>query len=83
MAARCEAVDVRVAPESRYYGYSVPWENDNTLVIDTKVGRTLVLTKWDTAQLHGRKSRSATRAWTMYTCQLTVTVDEIQSSTRA
>ena len=31
-----EAVDVRGAPESRLYGYSVgQWENDNTLVIDT------------------------------------------------
>jgi hypothetical protein len=31
-----EAVDVRGAPESRLYGYSVGrWENDNTLVIDT------------------------------------------------
>jgi hypothetical protein len=29
-------VDVRGAPESKYYGYSVGhWENDNTLVIDT------------------------------------------------
>jgi len=31
-----KAVDVRGAPESRYYGYSVGhWENDHTLVIDT------------------------------------------------
>src|SRR5437868_3525071 len=31
-----KAVDVKDAPESRYYGYSVGhWENDNTLVIDT------------------------------------------------
>jgi len=31
-----KAVDVRDAPESRYYGYSVGhWDNDNTLVIDT------------------------------------------------
>jgi len=31
-----KAVDVRGAPESRYYGYSIGhWENDNTLVIDT------------------------------------------------
>jgi hypothetical protein len=31
-----KAVDVRGAPESRYYGYSVGrWENDRTLVIDT------------------------------------------------
>jgi hypothetical protein len=31
-----KAVDVRGAPESRYYGYSVGhWDNDNTLVIDT------------------------------------------------
>jgi len=31
-----KAVDVRDAPESRFYGYSVGhWENDNTLVIDT------------------------------------------------
>jgi hypothetical protein len=31
-----KAVDVRGAPESRYYGYSVGhWENDNTLVIET------------------------------------------------
>lgn len=31
-----KAVDVRDAPESRYYGYSVGrWENDNILVIDT------------------------------------------------
>jgi hypothetical protein len=31
-----KAVDVKDAPESRYYGYSVGhWENDTTLVIDT------------------------------------------------
>jgi len=31
-----KAVDVKGAPESRFYGYSVGhWENDNTLVIDT------------------------------------------------
>ena len=31
-----KAVDVRGAPESRYYGHSVGrWENDTTLVIDT------------------------------------------------
>ncbi len=31
-----EAVDVRGAPESRYYGYSVGrWEGDHTLVIET------------------------------------------------
>jgi hypothetical protein len=31
-----KAVDVRGAPESKYYGYSVGhWDNDNTLVIDT------------------------------------------------
>jgi hypothetical protein len=31
-----KAVDVKDAPESRFYGYSVGhWENDNTLVIDT------------------------------------------------
>ena len=31
-----KAVDVKGAPESRYYGYSVGhWENDNTLVIET------------------------------------------------
>jgi hypothetical protein len=31
-----KAVDVKDAPESRYYGYSVGrWENDNTLVIET------------------------------------------------
>ena len=31
-----KAVDVRGAPESRYYGYSVGhWENDTTFVVDT------------------------------------------------
>jgi hypothetical protein len=31
-----KAVDVKGAPESRYYGYSTGhWENDNTLVIET------------------------------------------------
>src|SRR6185503_13751786 len=31
-----KAVDVRGAPESRYYGHSVGhWENDTTLVVDT------------------------------------------------
>ena len=31
-----KAVDVKGAPESRYYGYSVGhWENDTTLVVDT------------------------------------------------
>jgi len=31
-----KAVDVKGAPESRYYGYSVGhWENDNTFVIET------------------------------------------------
>jgi hypothetical protein len=57
-----KAVDVKGAPESRYYGYSVGhWENDNTLVIDTTAWTNVVAGCGRTpAQLHGAISRSVT-----------------------
>ena len=73
-----KAVDVRGAPESRYYGYSTGrWENDNTLVIDTTG---LDERPWlDEA---GRPRSSSARIQERYTrvdqynVQLTVTVDD-------
>jgi hypothetical protein len=71
-------VDVRGAPESRYYGYSVGhWENDNTLVIETtgvderawldEVGHPLSAS----AHITERYTRVD-----QYNLQLTVTVDD-------
>jgi hypothetical protein len=73
-----KAVDVRGAPESRYYGYSVGhWGNDNTLVIDTtgldergwldEVGHP----KSAMAHIQERYTRVD-----QYNLQLTVTVDD-------
>jgi hypothetical protein len=71
-------VDVRGAPESRYYGYSIGhWENDNTLVIETtgvderawldEVGHPLS----SSAHITERYTRVD-----QYNLQLTVTVDD-------
>ena len=73
-----KAVDVRGAPESRYYGYSVGhWENDTTLVIDTTG---LDERPWLDAAGHPRSSmahiQERYRRVDQYTIQLTVTVDD-------
>jgi hypothetical protein len=73
-----KAVDVRGAPESRYYGHSVGrWENDRTLVIDTTG---VDERPWlDEA---GRPRSSSARIQERYTrldqhnLQLTVTIDD-------
>ena len=73
-----KAVDVRGAPESRYYGHSVGrWENNNTLVIDTtgvderpwldEAGRP----RSSSARIQERYTRRD-----QYNLQLTVTVDD-------
>jgi hypothetical protein len=73
-----KAVDVRGAPESRYYGYSVGhWENDNTLVIET----TGVDDRpWLDEEGHPRSSAAhITERYTrvdQYNLQVTVTVDD-------
>jgi hypothetical protein len=73
-----KAVDVRGAPESRYYGYSVGhWENDNTLVIDTTG---VDERPWLDEEGHPRSSSAHiqeryTRV-DQYNLQLTVTVDD-------
>jgi len=73
-----KAVDVRGAPESRYYGYSVGrWENDYTFVIDTTG---LDERPWLDAAGHPRSSSARiqeryTRT-DQYNLQVTVTVDD-------
>ena len=73
-----KAVDVRDAPESRYYGYSVGhWENDNTLVVDTTG---LDERAWLDEAGHPKSAMAHiqeryTRA-DQYNLQLTVTVDD-------
>ena len=73
-----KAVDVRGAPESRYYGYSVGrWENDTTLVIDTTG---LDDRAWLDTVGHPRSSmahiQERYRRVDQYNIQLTVTVDD-------
>jgi hypothetical protein len=73
-----KAVDVRGAPESRYYGYSVGhWENDNTLVIDTTG---LDERAWLDEAGHPRSAMAHIQERYMrtdqYNLQLTVTVDD-------
>lgn len=73
-----QAVDVRGAPESRYYGYSVGhWEGDHTLVIDTTG---LDERPWLDEAGHPRSSSARieeryTRL-DQYNVQLTVTIDD-------
>ena len=73
-----KAVDVRNAPESRYYGYSVGhWDNDHTLVIDTTG---LDERAWLDEAGHPRSAMAHiqeryTRT-DQYNLQLTVTVDD-------
>jgi len=73
-----KAVDVKGAPESRYYGYSVGhWENDNTFVIDTTG---LDERAWLDQVGHPRSSMAHiqeryTRV-DQYNVQLTATVDD-------
>ena len=72
------AVEVKGAPESKYYGYSVGrWDNDNTLVIDTTG---LDERPWLDEAGHPRSSMAHileryTRV-DQYNLQLTVTVDD-------
>jgi len=73
-----KAVDVKGAPESRYYGYSVGhWENDNTLVIDTTG---VDERAWLDEEGHPRSSAAHIQErYTRpdeYNLQLTVTVDD-------
>ncbi|MBI4886276.1 MAG: hypothetical protein HY824_04235 [Acidobacteria bacterium] len=73
-----KAVDVRGAPESRYYGYSVGhWENDNTLVVDTTG---VDERPWLDEAGHPRSSSARIQErYTrpdQYNLQLTVTVDD-------
>jgi len=73
-----KAVDVRGAPESRYYGYSTGhWENDNTLVIDTTG---VDERPWLDEEGHPRSSSAHIQErytrLDQYNLQLTVTVDD-------
>ena len=73
-----KAVDVRGAPESRYYGHSVGhWENDNTLVIDTTG---VDERAWLDEEGHPRSSSAHLQErYTRvdeYNLQLTVTIDD-------
>ena len=73
-----KAVDVRGAPESRFYGYSVGhWENDNTLVIDTTG---LDERTWLDEVGHPHSSMAHVQErytrTDQYNLQLTVTVDD-------
>ena len=73
-----KAVDVRNAPESRYYGYSVGhWDNDNTLVIETTG---LDERAWLDEEGHPRSAMAhVEERYTrtdQYNLQLTVTVDD-------
>lgn len=73
-----KAVDVKGAPESRYYGYSVGrWENDTTLVIDTTG---LDERPWLDTVGHPRSSMARIeeryRRVDQYNIQVTVTVDD-------
>ena len=73
-----KAVDVRGAPESRYYGYSVGhWENDTTFVAETTG---LDERAWLDEEGHPRSSMAhITERYTrvdQYNMQVTVTVDD-------
>jgi len=73
-----KAVDVRGAPESRYYGYSTGhWENDTTLVIDTTG---VDERPWLDEEGHPRSSSAHIQErYTRrdeYNLQLTVTIDD-------
>ena len=80
-----KAVDVRGAPESRFYGFSVGhWENDNTLVIDTTGFDDRA---WLDEEGHPRSSMAhVTERYTrqdQYNIQLTVTVDDPKYYTKS
>jgi len=73
-----KAVDVRGAPESRYYGHSVGrWENDTTLVVDTTG---VDERPWLDEQGHPRSSSARIQEryarQDQYNIQLTVTIDD-------
>jgi len=73
-----KAVDVKGAPESRYYGYSVGhWENDTTLVVDTTG---LDERAWLDEAGHPKSAMAhITERYTrvdQYNLQVTVTVDD-------
>ena len=73
-----KAVDVRGAPESRYYGYSIGhWENDTTFVVETTG---LDERAWLDEEGHPRSSMAhITERFTrvdQYNMQVTVTVDD-------
>ena len=80
-----KAVDVKGAPESRYYGYSVGhWENDTTLVVDTTG---LDERAWLDEAGHPHSSMAhITERYTrvdQYNIQLTVTVDDPKYYTKS
>jgi hypothetical protein len=80
-----KAVDVRGAPESRYYGYSVGhWENDTTLVIDTTG---VDERAWLDEEGHPRSSSAHIQErYTRvdeYNMQLTLTVDDPKYYTKS
>jgi hypothetical protein len=80
-----KAVDVKDAPESRYYGYSVGhWENDNTLVIDTTG---LDERTWldEAGHPHSAMAHIQERYTRVdqYNMQVTVTVDDPKFYTKA
>ena len=73
-----KAVDVKGAPESRYYGYSVGhWENDTTFVVDTTG---LDERAWLDEEGHPKSTMAhITERYTrtdQYNMQVTVTVDD-------
>jgi len=73
-----KAVDVRGAPESRYYGYSVGhWENDTTFVVETTG---LDERAWLDEEGHPKSAMAhITERYTrvdQYNMQVTVTVDD-------
>ena len=73
-----KAVDVKGAPESRYYGYSVGrWEDDHTLVIDTTgVDERPWLDEAGRPRSSSARIRERYTRRDQYNLQLTVTVDD-------
>ena len=79
-----EAVDVRGAPESRYYGYSVAhWEGDHTLVIDsTGVDERPWLDEVGHPRSSSARIQERYTRLDEYNMQLTVTIDDPKFYTR-
>jgi len=79
-----EAVDVRGAPESRYYGYSAAhWEGDHTLVIDTTgVDERPWLDEVGSPRSSSARIQERYTRLDEYNMQLTVTIDDPKFYTR-